>query len=387
MADYTYATSSRKIYDEMVKAENERINALAQAYAEKEKAANENYVAALIDIYDKNVMAQEKTAAADIEKTYNEYHADFDANAASELARRRALKEQMASYGLGQSGFNATNQTALTVARNRADAMTRAARQEAVDTIREDLRQYKADATNKLTETLATSGRESANRVLKNEQALQGTVHQNALDRTALENEEAEQLREEARQQREEAAELRKETQQLKEWVDDHNRAIYQTMLDAYDSGNAALAEEYAKQLWQINEEGNVVPLPFKTEGASKFAKEQVALEVKRLENANKQQTSKVEKEELSPLGYPTMYEDEVEDIRGTFEILFTVSDEQVKAALVNHALNKLYMIERRSKDKTSSGYMNAETFDTLLLYLGVTKEQYQAHKAKLGVA
>jgi len=379
MADYTYAASSRKLYDEMVRAENERVNALAEAYAEKEKTANKTYTAALTDIHDRNVKAQEETAAADIAKTNKAYDADFDANAASELARRRALKEQMAHYGLGQSGFNATNQTALTAARHRADAATRAARQAAEDAIRADLRQYKTDAANKLAETLATSERESADRVLKNEQALQGAVHQNALDRTALESEEAEQLREDARQQN-------KDAQQMKEWVDDHNRAIYQTMLDAYDSGNAALAEEYAKQLWQINEEGNVVPLPFETEGAGKFVKEQAAMEAKRLENEIKGTTPKVEKDELSPLGYPTMYEDEVEDIRGTFEILFTVADEQVKAALVNHALNKLYMIERRSKDETSAGYMNAETFNTLLLYLGVTKEQYQAHKAKLGV-
>lgn len=378
MADYTYATSSRNVYDELIKAERERANALANAYAEKEKEANAAYATAINNIHANKIAAAEETAAADTAKAQAAYDVQFDANAATELARRRALKEQMASYGLGQSGFNATNQTALSVARNRADAATRTARQQAVDSIDEGLRQYKADAANELAATLANSEREAADRVLKNEQELQSNVHQNALDITSLAVADAKDARENAR----------KSDEQLKTYVEDHNRGIYQNMLDAYDGGNAALAEEYAKQLWQIDENGNVVPMPFDTHGASKFANEQTALEAQRVQAAIRQSETKEETKEverdLSALGFPTLYDTEIEDVRLTMQALGNVADETVKNTMKMQAMQKLYLIERRASDPNDAAYMDSETFYSLLRYVGVDKATYQAYKAMM---
>jgi hypothetical protein len=324
------------------------------------------------------IAAAEETAAADTAKAQAAYDVQFDANAATELARRRALKEQMASYGLGQSGFNATNQTALSVARNRADAATRTARQQAVDSIDEGLRQYKADAANELAATLANSEREAADRVLKNEQELQSNVHQNALDITSLAVADAKDARENAR----------KSDEQLKTYVEDHNRGIYQNMLDAYDSGNAALAEEYAKQLWQIDENGNVVPMPFDTHGASKFANEQAALEAQRVQAAIRQSETKEESKEverdLSALGFPTLYDTEIEDVRLTMQALGNVADETVKTTMKMQAMQKLYLIERRASDPNDAAYMDSETFYSLLRYVGVDKATYLAYKAMM---
>lgn len=362
MADYTYATSSGKTYEEKIKEEQERAETQSKDYAEKEKAANETYAATMTGIHDSNVKAQEETAAADIKKTHKSYNADFDANAASELARRRALKEQMASYGLGQSGFNATNQTALAVARNRADANTRTARQQAVDTINEELRKYKAESASKLAETLANSERESATRVLANDQELQNAVHQNAVDQMMLGFEDRTQQREDMKAQTE------KENLQ-KAYVDDHNLAIYERIYDAYNSGNTALAEEYAKQLWQIDENGNVVPMAFDTAAASKYTNERVD----KNDELNKTQMyyqygQDDDKDEAAPLyiGVPKEYESTVtridNDIANYTKLMSSTGADQMDKtdpnmiSLANNIESKLLAVKKVvSADKYAS--------------------------------
>lgn len=359
MADYTYATSTKKIYDEAVDAEKKLADELAKDYAEKEKASNTTYSNTMNGIYAEKVKAQEETAAADTKKVHASYGAQFDANAASELARRRVLKEQMANYGLGQSGFNATNQTALSVARSNADAATRTARQQAVDAINEELRKYKADSASELATTLAQSERESADRVLQNEQALQSAVHQNAMDVARLDVEEA---------------------NLMKSYVDDHNKYVYENMLDAYNGGNTALAEEYAKQLWQLNANGTVTMMPFDTAGASAYAK----AEAKRKATAEHAKTQETAKETHTAFGFPQKYSEYIEDARKCIAAVAQAGNEKTQEAFMEQAINLLCLIEDQSKNAKDDGYMDEKTFQNLLRYVGITKSEFTMYKGML---
>ncbi len=373
MADYTYATSTKKIYDEAVNAEKKWADTLAKSYAEKEKASNTTYSNIMNGIYAEKVKAQEETAAADTKKAHASYGAQFDANAASELARRRVLKEQMANYGLGQSGFNATNQTALSVARSNADAATRTARQQAVDDINEELRKYKADSASELATTLAQSERESADRVLRNEQALQSAVHQNAMDYVDA-------YSDQVRLDMEQKAMDVEEANLMKSYVDDHNKYVYENMLDAYNGGNTALAEEYAKQLWQLNANGTVTMMPFDTAGASAYAK----AEAKRKATAEHAKTQETTKETHTAFGFPQKYSEYIEDARKCIAAVAQAGNEKTQEAFMEQAINLLCLIEDQSKNAKDDGYMDEKTFQNLLRYVGITKSEFTMYKGML---
>ncbi len=400
MADYTYATSTRDVYDEFVDGQKKRAQDMADHYKAKETEANISYNRTMNGIQAQKIKALEETAAADTQKVQAAYDGQFDANAAAEFARRRALKEQMANYGLEQSGFNATNQTALTVARNNADAATRAARQQAVDAIHEELRKRKADSENELAEKLANNARESADRVLQNEQTLQNNVHKNAMDLVGAESDRAgldidrervdvdrEALdidREKAALDREaqviEREDMANEkTYLLKSYVDDHNKYVYDNMLSAYNSGNTALAEEYAKQLWQLNADGTVSRLPFDTAASSTYVKTKTEREAA----ANRQESNKeAAKETHDGLGFPQRYSEYIEDARNGIAGLLLTEDEQAKESMTQRAMSLLYLIEEQSKNGKGDAYMDEKTFQNLLRYVGVTQADYAMYKA-----
>lgn len=377
MADYTYATSSKKAYDEMINQEAARAAARQQSYAAAEQAQNEAYKTQVNNVYDTKIKAQEDTAAADTKKTYASYNADFDANAASQFARERALREQMANYGLSESGFNATNQTALAVARSNADAATRTARGQAVDAIAAELRKYKADAESERAQTLAESDRDSARRVLENEQKLQSAAHGNVMDQ--LDYDATRQKLDMSQRELDHKIDTSRQEQdfKIKELVDTHNNNIYKNMLDAYDQGNAALAEEYAKQLLQIDENGHVSPMPFDTTGADAYVEEKNREEAA----TNRQQSSNSAEETHTALGFPQQYDDYIQQVLSSVEVSISTSDARIEEAMTDRAMRLLYLIEQQSQDRKSKGYMDAATFQNLLRYVGVKPEQYETYK------
>lgn len=390
MADYTYATASGKAYDDFIKRSQERAAEQAAAYAQRVNAANERYKADINAIYDGRIKAQEATAAADADKIYASYATQFDANAASQLARERHLKEQMANYGLTESGYNATNQAALAAARSNADATTRTARGQALDAVAADLREHKASAEEARANALAQGDRAAAERVMDAEQTLQKNVHGEAMDLLdyAYKNErdaaeDAQWAKEQALKQQELDHKAEKDAQyadrMMKEYVDEHNSEVYRLMLDAYKSGNAALAEAYAKTLWQVDENGIVVPTVMDTSAATKYTEQQNAFEQKMQQMQQSQGTSKKESPQTGydNFGFPYKYYDYITEARDTMRTLSQTGYNPAREYLTNRAMNLLYMIRQETRDEGAEGYMDEATFEDLLRYVGVKANQY----------
>lgn len=406
MADYTYATSSGKTYDEFIKESQARAAAQSAQYAAEANAANARYKESINNMYDSRIQAQEEAAAADTEKTYASYAAQFDANAASELARERRLQEQMANYGLTKSGYNATNRTALAVARSNADAKTRTARGQAVDAIADDLREYKAGAEEARAKALAESDRDTANRITDTEQTWLQNSHGEAMDlleredalakderdrayqsaRDAVEDEQW--AKEQALKQREldykEEKDALYNERMMKEYVDGHNSEIYGLMLQAYKDGNAALAEAYAKSLWQVDENGTVSPMVMDTSAASQFTEQQNALENQVLSGtADEKGTAKTGYDEF---GFPRKFSDYITEARETMHTVSQTGYSYTREQLTNRALNLMYLIRKQTENKGSEGYMDSTTFVDLLRYVGVTAEQYREYEHEMNV-
>ncbi len=479
MADYTYATSSGKTYDDFMKEADARAAKQAAAYAQKAQAANQSYKTAMNAVYDAAIRAQEQTAAADTQRTWAAYNAQFDANAASQLARERHLKQQMADYGLGQSGYNATNQTALAVARSHADAATRTARGQAVDAIAEELRKYKADTENRRATALAESDRTTADGIRDIEQALLSARHGEVMDllgrddtlaQFAWEREtdakdrayqaardavadaqwtqefehqaardavaDAQWTQEfEHRTARDAAADAQREREfawqqetdekdrayqtardavtdaqwaqefglsqqelthkiskdalyserEVKEYVDAHNNAIYELMLRAYNSGNSALAAEYAKDLWKLGASGAVVPMTFDTAGAAAFADKQAAQQADADAKGESADTEEVGT--YDELGFARAYDRHIREARSTVMQITETSDSRVKQQLLDRALNLIYLIRQRSQDGGEGDYMSSKTFQNLLRYVGLTEAQYNEYVKRVNGA
>ncbi|MBE6767664.1 MAG: hypothetical protein E7549_01985 [Ruminococcaceae bacterium] len=412
MADYTYATSSGKTYDEWIKETQARAVKQAGAYAERANAANESYKAGINAMYDSRIKAREAAAAADAEKTHASYNAQFDANAASALAGERRLQEQMANYGLTESGYNATNRTALAVARSNADAKTRTARGQAVDAIAADLREYKAGAEEARAKALIEGDRATAERITDAEQTLLQNAHDEAMDMLerddALRKDEQDRkyqserdavrdeqwAKEQALKQQELDHKVAKDAQyadrMVKEYVDEHNGEVYRLMLEAYKSGNAALAEAYAKTLWQVDENGVVSPMPLDTSAATKYTEQQNAFEKEMLldKAAGNAETAANDepKTGYDEFGFPRKFSDFITEARSTMHTVSQTGYVYTREQLTKRALNLLYLIRQKTKDKGSEGYMDEATFVNLLQYVGVTAEQYREYEYEINV-
>lgn len=174
MADFTYTsargnTYTRKNdvdYDALHAAEMQKADQQTADYAAGATATKEQYISDMTGAYDRSLKAAREAAGSAQKQTEQSYGAEFDANAASELAAKRRLREQMANYGLGQSGYNATNQTALQIRRANADADTRARKQAAIDSIRQSLAEYEAQVADSLAQKKATASYETAQQIL-----------------------------------------------------------------------------------------------------------------------------------------------------------------------------------------------------------------------------
>lgn len=101
---------------------------------------------------DQSAGAQENTYQQSIDEAPSRFQSAYDANTIGELIGRRQLQESMANLGLTDSGLSRTQDTALTVARQNADASTRADQAEyvnklksAIDTVRANAAAQKAE--------------------------------------------------------------------------------------------------------------------------------------------------------------------------------------------------------------------------------------------------
>lgn len=101
---------------------------------------------------DQSAGAQENTYQQSIDAAPSRFQSAYDANTIGELIGRRQLQESMANLGLTDSGLSRTQDTALTVARQNADASTRAGQTEyvnkmksAIDTVRANAAAQKAE--------------------------------------------------------------------------------------------------------------------------------------------------------------------------------------------------------------------------------------------------
>lgn len=101
---------------------------------------------------DQSAGAQENTYQQSIDEAPSRFQSAYDANTIGELIGRRQLQESMANLGLTDSGLSRTQDTALTVARQNADASTRADQTEyvnklksAIDTVRANAAAQKAE--------------------------------------------------------------------------------------------------------------------------------------------------------------------------------------------------------------------------------------------------
>lgn len=101
---------------------------------------------------DQSAGEQENTYQQSIDEAPSRFQSAYDANTIGELIGRRQLQESMANLGLTDSGLSRTQDTALTVARQNADASTRADQTEyvnklksAIDTVRANAAAQKAE--------------------------------------------------------------------------------------------------------------------------------------------------------------------------------------------------------------------------------------------------
>lgn len=189
MADFTYTSRRGNTYtrkndvdfDAIHAAEMKKADQQTAEFATGATAAKDQYIADLSGAADQSLKAARDAAGVATKQTAQSYGAEFDANAASELAAQRHLKEQMANYGLGKSGVNATNQTALQIRRANADAATRARKQAAIDNIRQQLALYEAQVADGLAEKKAAASYETAQKI-----TAQGVANRNNAGTVAM---------------------------------------------------------------------------------------------------------------------------------------------------------------------------------------------------------
>lgn len=95
---------------------------------------------------DQSAGEQENTYQQSIDEAPSRFQSAYDANTIGELIGRRQLQESMANLGLTDSGLSRTQGTALTVARQNADASTRADQTEYVNKLKSAIDAVRANA-------------------------------------------------------------------------------------------------------------------------------------------------------------------------------------------------------------------------------------------------
>ena len=228
---YTYEEFLREM---MKQAQEEQTAYEATRRAQASSAATsvaQTYEAA------KTQATAQYTAAAEAEK--KAYQALFDANAVNEMVARREAAEAIADMNLGRSGLNATQQTAISLQRSRADALTREQRQQAVNTIVQELADRQAEY-DRLSDEKQAALYEQAERDVQSNLA---TLYADARKR-------AQSQYEQQQQQEFEASEAQKER--------DHELAIAQVKATAQTASKAdaaAKGEQTAEETTSLTEQ------------------------------------------------------------------------------------------------------------------------------------
>lgn len=148
---------------------------LAQIKAQNDASANRDIAAynALVDADTKAVLAQYDEK---IDDTKSEYDSIFDRNEIQRIVDKRQIAENMANLGLTDSGLNRTQQTAAELSYGNRKNSIELQKQNAVNTLKNQLSEYIADANAKKVENelkvrkeYDTSSVNSANEVYNNE--------------------------------------------------------------------------------------------------------------------------------------------------------------------------------------------------------------------------
>jgi len=136
-----------KTLEEREREARELAKQQAEAYAAEQRAVAADQRAAIDARYGKLKDQAVKDYTASAEQTAEQYQSVFDANAVDELVARRHAAEAIANSNLGNSGLNSTQQTAISLSRQRADRETAKQRQAAVDSIMSQLDALKTEYT------------------------------------------------------------------------------------------------------------------------------------------------------------------------------------------------------------------------------------------------
>lgn len=269
-------------------------------YAAKQQGVTDTFKQSVDEQTDAAIAAQRKTAAVQQRQTAQNYNTVFDQNRAEQLAAQENLREQMAQAGLTRSGYNATNQTALQISRQNADAATRNARQQAVDAIMQGLAEYEAEMRQQAANTKAQADYTTGQNIVDN--WAQGQ-QQAGSDAISWLNYDAQQ---ETAAQEAEAS--------LRSAVEAHNAEIGSQILSAYNQGNYTLAEQLAADWWGFDENGNVVVTgrDLSPASADARARDAAAAQAEAYENEQDRllQYAKIDKSSSGSddLGYPSIY-------------------------------------------------------------------------------
>lgn len=331
MASFTYAANVKPLKER-------REEEMAEAQRQAEQYATES-----AQIYQNAMAAQEAMAnqrALEARRAYNE---QFDQNAAQQLANERRLQEQMANMGLRQSGYNVTNQTALALQRGRDDVATRNARQAAVDAIMQNLQQYQAEMQ-----------QQQAAGSLARKTQLQDVAANTAYDLYSKDVAAA---------------------QDMRDYVDSHNANIYQLMYNAYNSGNAALGNEYAKQLLELGDDGVVRPAQFNTAGAAAFANRVASYEMAPKVSYSGTQTPSDAARKVDVFGVPTEYDSYIKQAKDIVDSAKKEYGSRMTAANIKAALDTLVAIDLAEQKNAQP--MTEDAFRAILRTVGIDEDMY----------
>lgn len=140
---------------------NKRIKQLEQ----ERKAADAAYLSQLGDINKVAIANQQKAAEEAILQTQQDYKDIYDANAVQEQITLRQIEESMANLGLSDSGLSRSQITAATLSKNNANAKYRRQEQAAINSIRQQLSDYKMKLEQGQAQTGAELSRNTADAI------------------------------------------------------------------------------------------------------------------------------------------------------------------------------------------------------------------------------
>ncbi|MBQ3093813.1 MAG: hypothetical protein IJC52_01460, partial [Clostridia bacterium] len=139
------------------------------AYTEQRRRRAETDAQEIRDEYRAADEAAVEQSRQSLAQTDAQYRQAYDANAVSEAVARRNAAEAMANSQLKNSGFHATQQTAVSLARSRADSDVTLRRQAAVDRIVRELDEVRAQYRRQSAEETAAIYKQAQDDVLEYE--------------------------------------------------------------------------------------------------------------------------------------------------------------------------------------------------------------------------